>query len=290
VDDRPAQSLDGFSARFVEISPQFVRAVNLQLLAGRAFIDADGPDAPGVVIVNDTLVRRLWPGNDALGRVLHVKSTLNRDFRIVGVVADVGMGPRHRALESVIYFPLAQLPGSELIFFLRTLGDPRTLTAYAARAIADLDPQITGTKIRPLDDVLAEQMTLQRAGAWLFVALSAFALLLAAAGVYGLLAFVVTRREREIGIRMAMGADRRMIARLVLAQAGALGLVGLTIGSIAAVAAARVLQSVLLQTSASNPAILFVTVLVLSAVIAVASYIPTRRAVRVDPAVSLRAE
>jgi putative ABC transport system permease protein len=290
VNDTPAQSLGALSAHFVDISPTFFRALGAPLVTGRAFSDADGSNAAGVVIVNQALARQVWSGKDPLGRVLHVQSGLNKDFRVVGLLPDVQMGPLHKGAESVVYFPFAQAGGPDLVLILRAASDFRALPESTTRALNALDPQLTGMKVRPMDDILADGKALPRAGTWWFASFSGFALTLAALGVYGLLAFVVGRRAREIGIRMALGADRRMIARLVLTQAYTLGLAGVTLGAAAATVASRMLQSVLFQTNASNPITLFVTVTVLLAVVGAASYLPTHRATHVDPGRALRCE
>jgi putative ABC transport system permease protein len=290
VNDAPPQPLDALSAHFVNISPTFFRTLGAPLVAGRAFSDADGSSAAGVVIVNQTLARQVWSGKDPLGRVLHVQSGLNKDFRVVGLIPDVQIGPLHKGAESVVYFPFAQAGGPDLVLILRAASDHRALSESTTRALNALDPQLTGIKIRPMDDILADSKALPRAGTWWSASFSGYALILAALGVYGLLAFVVGRRGHEIGIRMALGADRRRIARLVLTQAYTLGLVGVTLGAVAAMVASRMLQSVLFQTNASNPITLLVTVAVLLAVVGAASYLPTYRATHVDPARALRSE
>jgi putative ABC transport system permease protein len=157
------------------------------------------------------------------------------------------------AAERVMYFPFAQMPASDLTLVVRTTGDPRALSESTARALHALDLQLTGVEIRLMDDILADDRALPRAAASWLASFSGFALALAALSTYGLLALVVGRREHEIGIRMALGADRRAIARLVLAPVCTLGAVGLTLGAAAATLAGRMLQGVLFQTNASNP-------------------------------------
>jgi putative ABC transport system permease protein len=204
----------------------------------------------GVGIVNQTLARKVWSGKD----------------------------------------PLGQVGGPDLVLILRAASDLRVLWESTTRALNALDPQLTGIRIRPMDDILADGKALPRAGTWWFASFSGFALMLAALGVHGLLAFVVGRRAHEIGIRMALGADRRMIARLVLTEAYILVLAGVTLGATAAMVASRMLQSVLFQANASNPLTLFVTVTVLLAVAGAASYQPIHHATHVDPARALRGE
>ena len=279
------------------VTPGYFEALGTPLRAGRTFTDADRADTLPVIVINETMARRFWPGQSALGRRL----TMGRNERwitVVGIVADV----RHRGLDQVprseMYRPHTQFrygganaPAvSTMTWVVRTVGDPLAATSYARAAIAAVDPNLGISDVETMEQVVADATSDRRLNMLLFLLLGGLALALATIGVFGVVAYSVTQRTHEIGVRMAIGARSRDVARMVLRDGGQMAIAGVAIGLAIALAGARLIRGLLFGVSATDP-LTFVTVgagLLLVALLA--SYLPARRATRVDPMIALRGE
>ncbi|MGB7023265.1 MAG: ABC transporter permease [Candidatus Acidiferrales bacterium] len=275
------------------ISPNYFSTMGIPLVAGREFTDADTTTSQKVIIINQALARRFFAGRNPIG--LHIArgagSSVHPDMEIVGVVADCKWdGPRAKIVP-FMYRPYTQDPElGTLVFYVRTERDPAQMAATLHATMERLDPNLPVNNMRTLTAQIDDEMFNDRLVAILSISLALLAALLAALGLYGVLSYVVARRTREIGIRMALGGQRADILRLVLGQGAQLTVIGGVVGIVAALALARLMSSLLFGVSANDP-LTFVGVAVLLGIVSgAACYIPARRAVRVDPIVALRYE
>jgi putative ABC transport system permease protein len=279
------------------VTPGYFAAIGTPVLSGRAFTDADQADTLLVIVINETMARKFWPGENAIGRRLTMGSNQSW-ITVVGVVADV----RHRGLDSLprpeMYRPHTQFryggPDAAAVptmtWVIRTHGDPTAATASARTAIHRVDPDLGVSDVQTLQQVVADSTSDRRLNMLFFTLLGGLALALASVGVYGVVAYSVTQRTHEIGVRMAIGARPFDVQRMVLAQGCGLALVGVGVGSVLALAGARLIRGLLFQVSDTDP-ITFVSVAVaMIGVATLASYVPARRATRVDPMTALRGE
>jgi putative ABC transport system permease protein len=268
------------------------------LHAGRPLADTDAESAPPVVVVNEALARRVWPGQSALGRRLAFVNEgeggrTPRWYEVVGVVADVKSRGLDADEEPVTYVSFAQrripfVRGVSLV--VRTQGDPRALLADVRRALQRVDPDLPVFGARPLDEAVSQSVAGRRFQAVLLQAFAALALLLSMIGVYGVLSDAVGQRTREIGVRVALGAQPGQVLRLVLGHGLTLALGGLALGLPAAVALSLGLRSFLFGVAPADPWTLLAVCALLTASAVLAAYVPARRATRVDPMAALRAE
>ncbi|REJ85529.1 MAG: ABC transporter permease [Acidobacteria bacterium] len=272
------------------VDADFFRHLGIELTRGRAFDARDGQDALDVAILNEAAVQRYFDGESPIGRRIHFGGDPPRWRQIVGTVADT----RHFGLTAparpAAYFPFDQSPVGTLFFLLRSSGDPYQLTAPVRAAIAELDPNLAISQVQTLDELVTRATSSERLLAGLIGTFSVLALVLAALGLYGVMSYTVAQRRRELGIRMAIGADRRDLIGRVLAQGMALVGIGTALGLVAALLAGRVLRSVLYAVEPHDPATYLSVPLVLAAVAAVAILIPARRAVTSDLPEVLRSE
>jgi putative ABC transport system permease protein len=271
------------------ISPGYVEAMRVPLVAGREFTAGDDAPAPRVVMVNETAARRFWPRDNPIGKhILVGRATTPSevvgvlgDMRNVGVAADV---------QPEIYLPFAQLPWPSMHLLARTAGDPSGFVAAVRSRVLNIDRDQPVTSIQTMDEVLETAAAQPRFTTALLGVLSGTALLLAIVGIYGVISYSVSERTQEMGIRMALGAERADILRLVLRQGMALAVVGIAIGLAASLALTRLLGTMLYRVSATDPMTFAGGSLLFALVALVASYIPARGATRVDPMVALRYE
>ncbi len=272
------------------VGPQFFSTLGIPLLKGRAITESDTEGAPRVVIVNQTAARRLWPGEDPIGKRLRLGDRSDPWSEVVGVVGDV----KHNGLDAEFaadaYTPFLQVPWPYMAVILKTRADPETLVAAVRREALALDPDQPVFGLRPMAQVLAETVAPRRATMTLTGLFAALALLLAAVGLYGVMAYLVTQRTHEIGIRMALGAQPADIFRLVVGQGLTLIVAGVGVGLAASLAATRVLARLLFGVTPTDPATFVAVTALLAAVALAACYLPARRATRVDPMVALRYE
>ena len=272
----------------------YLQALRIPLLHGRYFTDQDGRhDAPHVLIVSEALAKKYWPNQNPLGKRLKWGPPESRDpwLTIVGVAGDVKQGPLDTATAPHTYEPYAQL-GSVLWLRLavRSQSEPAAIAADVRAAVWSLDRQLAPGDVRTMDEMLSRSTASRRFSLALVGSFAALALLLAAVGIYAVLSYSVARRTHEIGVRLALGASRRNVLRLVLAQGLRLTLLGIIFGVAGALVLTRMLQTLLYEVAPTDP-LTFVSVLVLLVGVAlVAAYLPARRAMRVDPMVALRYE
>jgi len=254
---------------------------------------ADGPQSQPVVMVNEAFVRRFFPGEDPLGRHVTFENPSRPGTRwqtIVGVVADTKRGGFERQPWAETYFPMRQAPDSRAFVFLRTNGDPIALVAAAQAAVWSIDPNQAIASIRTVPELLAQRELNRRFTTLLLGVFASVALVLAIVGTYGVIAHATAQRTQEIGIRIALGADRRTILRMVLTGGLRIAATGLAIGVFGALALTQVLSGLLFGVSARDPLTFVVVPGALLVVALAACGIPARRAMRIEPAIALRGD
>jgi putative ABC transport system permease protein len=274
-------------------SPDYFQAMGIAVRRGRPFTERDGPDNPRVVMVNDALVRRYFPGEDPIGKRIRPGGPSEPGApweTIIGIVGDVRHFGLDQQAEPEIYNVYAQEPWSAMILVARTEADPMSMARAVKEHIWAVDPNQPISNVTDMVQILSDSLWQTRALALLQATFALAALLMAAAGLYGVIARSVSLRRYEFGVRLALGAQRADILKLVLKQAFVLVLVGSAIGLAGAIAAARVVIVSLHDTTPVDPRIFAVVVALLSAVALLASYLPARRAMKVDPMVALRCE
>jgi putative ABC transport system permease protein len=290
----PEQALqraeDQLRVGYQEVAPRFCETLKLPLLGGREFNEGDRPGAPRVAVINETLQRRLWPQGAALERTLILN---DQPYQVVGVSKDAQLRSALDDPLPFLYLPYWQnnfRPQIDSRLLVRVAGDPQTMLPQLRHVVAAIDPNVPLSEDVPLTQqvnavykpVLLTSAVLTWAGALAFF--------LSMLGLYGVLAFAAGERRREIGIRMALGAERGDVLRLVIAQGLRLALAGVGIGLLAAYAATRLVKSLLYGVSATDPLTFAVIALLLMVVALLACWIPARRATKVDPLVALRCD
>jgi predicted permease len=276
-----------------EVTPGYLPALGVALLRGRQFTDQDRKGAPLVAIVDDGLVRRYWPDSDPIGKRITYDDPADSAARWIEVVGVV----RHTLHEGLdaesrvqVYCPLAQGDMPFLSLVVRTTGDPLASVAAMRAAVRSVDPDVPLSQIRTMDALIERATGPRRFSMLLLGSFAALAMILASIGLYGVMSQLVTQRSREIGVRVALGADAGAVLGLVLGQGARLALLGVAIGLAASLAVTRVMTRMLFDVSATDPVTFVVIPLLLIGVALVASYLPARRATKVDPIVALRAE
>jgi putative ABC transport system permease protein len=273
------------------ISGSYFGTMGIPLLAGRTFSNADTPQSPAVIVVNQTLARRYFPGENPIGQHLILDSLSSRVAEIVGVSGDVKQEKIVGEEWPTIYNAYTQLPPPYIVVAMRTAGDPASLAGAAQREIHRIDPDQVVTDARTMQDVLDRAVAEPRFDTAVLSFLAAVAFLLAAVGIYGVISYDVNDRTHELGIRMALGAQRGDIFRLVVVSQGArLAAIGVGIGLVAAFALTRLMASMLYGTNPTDFYTFATISLSLGAVALAASYIPSRRAMALDPVMALRHE
>lgn len=271
----------------------YLQVMGISLLRGRYFTDDDGPASTHVLIVSEALAQKYWPGEDALGKRLHWGPPESQDpwLRIVGIVDNVKQGPLDAETALHTYEPYAQLGAApSLRIAVRTQGEPETVAADLRAAVWGLDRQLALGSVRTMDAVISRSTANRRFSISLIGSFAALALLLAALGIYAVLAYSVAQRTQEIGVRIALGARHSDVAELVLAQGLRVTAIGIVLGVVAALGLTHFLQSLLYEVRATDPPTLATVLVLLTGVALAASYLPARRAARVDPVVALRYE
>jgi predicted permease len=276
------------------ISPGFFPALKIPLLAGRDFTPADGSGASKVAIVNEQFSRFFFPGGNPLGRHLAFGAgDVKLDIEIAGVVHDSFHGDLREKVARFIYIPYLQdshAGSGRLEYYVRAVGNPVALTGNIRQTVRELDSNVPLHEVRTMKSAIAQSIYGDRMVAWLAVAFGTLAAGLAAMGLYGLVSYMVARRTSEIGLRMALGASPSAVLWLILRRSLTLISTGVVLGLALALAATRLVSSMLYGLEATNPLIFASATLLLAAVAALATYFPARRATRVDPMVALRYE
>jgi putative ABC transport system permease protein len=275
------------------VSEQYFTALGTPLVRGRFFTERDDRDAPAVVIINEALARQYFRGQDPVGQRLKnggPERPTNPWMTIVGVVGDVNYSGLDTAPEPTVYFPFRQAAETGQYVVVRTTGDPRTIASAAREIVAALDKDLPVANVRTMDDLMAASVAAPRFRTTLVAIFAAVGLLLAAIGIYGVMSYAVTERTHEIGVRAALGAGRTDVLRLVLGETLVLAGVGVGVGLAGALATTRTIRALLFHVEPTDSATFAAIALILVATALVASYIPARRAMRVDPMVALRYE
>jgi putative ABC transport system permease protein len=289
VEGRPAARPGEASTVFYDaVSPGFFQTLGAPLLRGRWIGESDGPMAPKVVVISKAMADRYWPGGDPIGRRVSFEGPKGPWWTVVGVAGDMRRLGLSEAPPSQVYVPFAQDPWFFMTFVVRTAGDPVAIAPAARRAVWAVDPDQAIAWIQPMDQLLSSSIAKPRLSMMLLTIFAAIALLLTAVGIYGVMAHSVNERTQEIGVRIALGADRGKLIWLILGNVLALTLAGLTIGLAAALILGRVMSSFLFNVSATD-LVTFTTVSALLVAIAVvASYMPARRAAGVTPTTAFK--
>lgn len=288
----PADSRSAFQASYNVVGPRFFKTLGVPILDGRDFDDRDRPGDVKVAIVNDTLARHYWPGRSAIGQTLMANG---RTVQIVGVIRTAQYHLETETPKPYVYIDYWQSEaiGRDAVdsrTHVRVQGPASAMLPMIRREIAAIDPTVPISEDRPLTEWLDYSFLAVRAAGLSLVCFSGLALFLSAIGLYGVVAATVSQRTREIAIRMALGAERTDVARLVVRHGAALAAIGAAIGLPAAWVSARLITSLLYGVGAFDPMTTIVTPFVLIGVALLASYLPSRRALRVDPMTALRYE
>jgi predicted permease len=275
-----------------DVSPAYFTTLGATLVRGRYFQEIDDAKAPRVAIVNRAFIRRHFPNEDAIGRQLASNSTPVVITQIVGIVDDIREGPLDAPIPPVLYIPFDQNPDNGFSLVVRTAQDERPLIPLLAAAIREIDPAIVPLKGMTMAAKIQDSTSayVHRSLAWLVGAFAAMALLLGVVGLYGVVAYSVSQRNREIGIRIALGARPRSIYQLILREAGLLIAFGIVVGAGCSVAAAGLMQGLLFGVKSWDLPTLAAVAGLLSMAALLATLMPARRAASVNPVESLRAE
>ncbi len=294
IEGRPLDMTRMTVAGHQSVSPDFFRALNINLLMGRNFTAADAAESPAVAIINETMAKTFWPEQSATAVGQKIKLGAPKApgnwATIVGVVRDIP----HRGLDSSPkpdwYLPQSQSPARTMTLFVRTKLDPASLTTAVRQEVRAIDPAQPLTNVSTMNEIVASSIAPRRFSMLLLTVFAAAALLLATTGVYSVMAYAVSERTREVGIRIALGAERADVIRLILKQGLTLTLIGVAAGLVGAFAAARAITNLLYGVKATDPLTFLTIALLLMFVALLACYLPARRAAKVDPVIALRHE
>jgi predicted permease len=274
------------------VTPGYFTALGASLKRGRYFTESDDLTKPRVAIVNEAMARVHFPNQDPLGQQLSYLSDPPVPIAIVGIVADIRQGPLDAPIPPVLYIPFNQNTGTFLGLVVRSSQSGTSLLAALSDAVRGINPDIVITAAQTMNDRihLSQSAYLHRSSAWLVGGFAALALLLGVIGLYGVIAYSVAQRTREIGVRIALGAQRRSVYELVLGEAGRLIALGTATGLVLSVAAGGLLRGLLFGVSAWDVPTLAGVATVLASAALLASYLPARRAAAVNPVEALRTE
>lgn len=277
-------------AQWNVVTPAYFDTLGIRVLKGRAFDERDTAGSNPVVIINESLAREIFPGEEPLGKRIRSWRDENVLREIVGVTHDVRYFGRDDELRGLVYVPHAQDSWRPMVLAVRTTGDPAGFTAAVRNGISAFDKDLAVSRVQTMTRVLDDSVAGPRFNMMLLAVFAGVAMVLAAVGIYGILSYAVAQRTHEIGVRMALGAQAVDVLKLVVGQGLKLTLVGMVIGLGAALAVTRVMETLLYEVSATDPLTFIAIALLLVGVALVASFIPARRATRVDPIVALRYE
>jgi putative ABC transport system permease protein len=284
----PNQVVD---AEYRVVTPAYFTTMGIPLIRGEGFTERHTRDAPSVMIINETMARRYFPGEEPIGKRINLGNPQSDPWRtIIGVVKDVHDEGLDTDPYPQMYSPLAQFPANAMTLVARTGGDPLALAPNIRGELAAIDRDQPLTNLRTMEQVMSQSISRQRFNMTLIAIFSVVGLILATVGIYGVMSYSVTQRTHEIGIRMALGAQARDVLKLVVGQGMLLALVGVGAGLVIAFGLTRVMSSLLFGVSATDPLTFGAVALLLAAVAALACFIPARRAMKVDPMVALRYE
>jgi putative ABC transport system permease protein len=289
----PAGPGEGPESGMHQVSPDYFRTLGIPILRGRPFLESDVDGAPSVKIISKTMAERYWPGEDAIGkRISYARNPKGEPqwSTVVGVVGDVRQVGLHTEPRPEAYVPFLQRPSRYMTLVLRSTLDPATLAESVRREVRAVDRDVPAYDARTMREVLDGSLATRRFNMALLMVFAAVALALASVGLYGVIAYMVTQRTHEIGVRLALGASQADVLRLVVGHGMGLALGGVALGLVGAFGLTRALSSLLAGVSVTDPWTFAAMVLLLTLVAFLACFVPARRAARLDPMATLRAE
>ena len=304
IEGRPLEGPAHGGGGFTPISEDYFTVFRISLLRGRDFSDRDAGGTPGVVIINEAMARRYWPKGDPLGERITIGRGLGPGMEeppreIVGVVGDVRDGGLNREPQPIMYVPWAQLPDAHsanlleittLAWIVRTRGEPQLMSDSIEKELRAASGGLPVARVRAMSDIVARSTARSDFNMFLLSVFAGSALLLAAIGIYGLMAYSVEQRTQEIGIRLALGADAGHVRNMIVFQGMAVAMIGVILGLLSSFGLSRTLASFLYGVTASDPAAFLAAPLLLTLVAFLGVWLPARRAARVDPVTALRTE
>jgi putative ABC transport system permease protein len=286
----PAKPNAGPSANYRVVSPGYFQTLGIPVKRGRVFTEHDAEKSPMVAVIDEAFARRHFPDEDPIGRGVDIGNGTDGFYQIVGVVGSVRYEGLGSAPEPTMYVPFKQDVFSTMWVLARTDGDPAQQSSAARQAVSAIDPSLPAYSIVTLASVVSDSIAQRRFSMLLLGFFALIALFLAAIGLYGVVAYTVSQRTQEIGVRMAIGAQRSDVLRLIVGGGMKLAALGVMAGLAGALAAAHLVETMLFDVTPFDPASYGVTAGILLAVAALACYVPARRAMRVDPLSALRQE
>ena len=286
------------TADYKAVLPGYSDLMRLRLVSGRTFYESDNRDgAQTVALVDENLAKRMWPEGDPLGKQVMYEnfdiesmSQIREGAQVVGVVGNVRSGSLAADGRETLYLPYRAFPWLPMTFTVKTTSDPMSVVSLVRREIQAMDPDIPVAQIRMMDDYVLEAMAQTRFALILLSVFASIALVLASVGLYGVISYAVGQRTQEIGVRIAFGAEGGSVVRLILRQGMVLGLAGVALGLAAALMLTQVVSSFLVGVTATDPITFAGISVLLISVTAVASYLPARKALGVDPVEALKGE
>jgi predicted permease len=286
--ERPDE--EGDDAHMMTVSPEFFSTLGIPQMAGRVFDDRDVKDSQAVAVINAAAARQFLDGEDALGKLMGFSPETRGDIEIVGIVRDVKYSSVRDDAPPTVFLPHRQRNAGRMVFEVKTHGDPRALVPTVREAVRGIDTNVPVMDISTQSDEIEERFEQERYFALSYSMFGGLAMLLASIGLFGLASYNVSRRTNEIGVRMALGAQRGDVVRMVLRESMLLVGIGIALGVVVTVAAGRLVTSLLYGVTPTDFLTLAVAIVALITVSAVAGYLPARRASRVDPIVALQYE
>lgn len=290
IEDHPRPAGQELSADMYVVTPEYLRTMETPVLRGRGITDHDRADSFLVALINETMARQLWSGQDPLGKRIRFDGEKDNWRTIVGVVKDVQQYALDQKPPMQFYLPYEQFPTLFNSIVIKTIADPLTVASSARNEIRSLDPEQAVYQITSMEQLIASSIAMRRLLMNLLLSLSVVALLMATVGIYGLMSYTVAQKTREIGIRMALGAGRPAVFRLIIRQGMLLTVIGVVAGAVGAAAGTRVISGLLFQTNAGDPRWFSAVSLLLTAVTLAACLLPARRAAAMDPVAAIRYE
>jgi putative ABC transport system permease protein len=292
----PASAEEKISAQYHSVTPDYFETLGIPFLSGRPLTDRDDAESPGVIVVNQTMARRYWPDGRVLGQKVALSADnfgvlgriLPKSFEVVGVVGDIKNDGLQSEPQPAMYFPYRQFVYQSFNLIVRSSGDPEAVVKPVRDQIRQIDPDLALSNVATMQQLVDTAVARQRFNALLLSVFAAAALLLTAIGIYGVIAYNVSQRTHEIGVRMALGGQSQGVVWMILWRALKLTLIGLSLGVLGALVAARFMAGLLYEIKPTDPLTFLSIALILTSVSALASFVPARRATRVNPIKALR--